>query len=359
LSETFIQWDVQHLLPGRVVVVADPPPRGRSVEDGPAWAPGGAPTLAFQPRRGDPPPSIGQRAAVSRFLSDHGVQVALVEYLDFADRWFEFLVEHGLRVWLRAHGVDISARLREERWRAAYRRYRAAEGIIVPSRAAVKALIAATGLPAAKVLPIPYCVQVPPERKPIYRPGGMVRCVAVGRLVPKKAPLLVLEAFRQAAQRSGRLSLDMVGDGPLMDQVRRYVDAHRLSSRVHLYGSLPHRKTLGLVSGSDILLHHAVTSPEGDSEGQPLAVLEAMAAGACVIATRHAGIPEIVEDGTSGRLLAEGDVPGMATAVVELADDPVERHRLGQAARRTILAGHTYGHARRALLSLLRPPIPE
>jgi colanic acid/amylovoran biosynthesis glycosyltransferase len=358
VSETFIRWDVSELLPGGTVVVADPPPDGVSVRHDPAWGVDGIPSLVFTPVEGDPPPSAERRQAVAAFLGRHGVEVVLVEYLDFADRWFDLLGQLGLRVWLRGHGIDVSARLREARWRRTYLAYQAAAGIIVPSTAAATSLHA-LGLPPEKMHVVRYGVQVPdpPRRKP--EPRDEVSCVAVGRLVPKKAPLLLLAAFHRAADHDERLTLDVVGDGPLMDLARSYVQQHGLDGRVRLHGRLPHPQTLDLVRDADILLHHAVTSStDGDTEGQPLAILEAMAAGVPVIATDHAGIPEVVTDRVNGRLVAEGDVEGMAAALRELAADADARHTFGLAARTTIQCGHTMEHARRRLLTLLQLPVP-
>ncbi|MCW6003481.1 glycosyltransferase family 4 protein [Micromonospora sp. CPCC 205371] len=354
ISETFIRWDTRELLPGGTAIVADPPPRGESVLHGQAWDAGECPVLAFDPLPGDPAPSAERLDAVVDFLATHRVEAVLVEYLDFADRWFDFLLRQPVRVWLRGHGVDFSARLTEQRWRDAYRRYDLAAGIIVPSAVAADAL-ATLGLPAEKIHVVRYSVELPPPRPVTTRDRSPdVRCVAVGRLVPKKAPLLLLEAFRDAASRHQNVVLDLVGDGPLMGEVRQYVDRHELTGRVHVHGRLPHPDTLALIRGADILLHHAVTSPQdGDTEGQPLAILEAMAAGLPVIATNHAGIPEAITDKVNGRLVAEHDVAAMAANVLDLADDHAERQRLGRAARKTIEERHGRERARRALLTLL------
>jgi colanic acid/amylovoran biosynthesis glycosyltransferase len=169
--------------------------------------------------------------------------------------------------------------------------------------------------------------------------------------------LFTLEAFRLARQRRPHLVLNLIGDGPLANDVEHFVRAHKLTSAVRLCGQLDHQRTLGMIRGSDLLLHHAVTSPEdGDAEGQPVVILEAMAAGLAVITTRHAGIPEIVEHDRSGRLVDEGDVAAMAEQIVDTADDPAGRARLGGTARRAIATAHTTEHARRRICDLLGLP---
>lgn len=352
VSETFIHWDVHELLPGGTVVVADPPPRGDSVRRSPAWEVGDCPHLVFEPLPSDPPVGPERMAAVASFLARHEVETVLVEYLDFADRWFDFLAAQNVRTWIRGHGVDLSARLRESRWRQAYRRYADAAGVIVPSHVAAQTL-AEAGLPADNVHVVRYSVDLPGLRT-ASDGDNMIRCVAVGRLVPKKAPVLLIDAFRRAATNDDRLTLDLVGEGPLANDARQYVDAHRLADRVRLHGRLPHADTLALVRSADVFLHHAVTAPDdGDTEGQPLAILEAMAAAVPVVATHHAGIPEVVDDRRNGRLVPEHDVAGMASTLLHLAANPTERRRLGAAARATIEERHTHTVARRTLLRLL------
>ncbi|GGK72440.1 hypothetical protein GCM10012284_02820 [Mangrovihabitans endophyticus] len=166
--------------------------------------------------------------------------------------------------------------------------------------------------------------------------------------------MLTLDAFRRAARHDPRLELHIVGDGPLMEVVRSYLVEHELAERVHLHGRLSHARTLTMIRSSDILLHHAITSPtDGDTEGQPLVILEAMAVGVPPISTRHAGIPEVVIDRHNGRLVTERDVRSMAESIVELSGNRAERCRLGASAQRTIREHHSHQLARRTLLGLL------
>lgn len=349
-SETFLRWEVEQLLPGGTVVIADPPPAGLSIVGTTTWRLGGQPALVFDPIPGDPAPCLQRQREVANFLETHHVEVVLLEYLDFADRWFDLLRTPQLRVWLRGHGVDIFARLRDPYWIARFRRFSAADGVIVPSHAAARQL-ESIGIDSGKIHVVAHAVDVP-SRPRRHRSAAV--CISVGRLVPKKAPLLTLEAFRLAHQRHPGITLDMIGDGPLVAAAHRFVEEHSLSEFVRMHGQLDHAETLRLIRHSDLLLHHAMTSPEdGDSEGQPLVILEAMAAGLAVISTQHAGIPEVITDGDNGRLVDEGDVEAMSRQIIELSARPTERARLGSSARRALTASHTPQHVRQCLLRLL------
>jgi colanic acid/amylovoran biosynthesis glycosyltransferase len=353
LTETFLRWDVQELLPGRTVIVCDPPPLGQSVIVGQSWNSGDAPTLTFEPLAGDPQPSNNRKDSVSRFLSHHSVEVVLVEYLDFAERWVGFLHSLNVRIWIRGHGIDLSARLQQPFWRDKYRSYSAVDGIMVPSRAAA-ARLRDLGLPDGQIHVVPYCSSTLRGSVAPRQESSTTRAIAVGRLVPKKGPLKTLEAFLLARRDNDGLTLDLVGDGPLMAEVRHFVREHSLEPFVTIHGSLPHEQTMDLVRSSDVLLHHAITAPgDGDAEGLPLAVLEAMGAGKPVVATAHEGIAEVISDGETGRLVGEGDVAQMALILLELATDPASGRRLGRKARLWATDHHGSGHCRKVILGLL------
>src|SRR5690606_32099365 len=101
---------------------------------------------------------------------------------------------------------------------------------------------------------------------------------------------------------------------------------------VQVRGAQPHGEVLDLLARADLFVQASRQAPRSrEEEGLPLAVLEAMAAGLPVVASRHAGIPEAVRDGVTGCLVPEGDAAGLAAAIVDLSLDRASRHRLGQA----------------------------
>src|SRR5207249_2345004 len=106
----------------------------------------------------------------------------------------------------------------------------------------------------------------------------------------------------------------------------------------------------GLLAGADVFMQHSMRDPEtGDEEGLPVAILEAMAHGLPVVSTVHAGIPEAVVDGATGRLSAEGDVDAMALHLAHLAEDREERLRLGTAGWRRARDRFTWAEERSRL----------
>ena len=356
-SETFVQRHVESLLPTRTVVLTREP-TGPS----PRWR-ASCPVLtataatgswrrvvhSIEHARGLPPDAGRTR----RFLIHHRVEAVMGEYLDFSLGYLTLSRRIGARFYAHAHGYDVSSHLRHPRWQQAYRRLNEADGVVTVSRVSRDRLVG-LGIDAARIHVVPCGVDVAPEAPP--RPvRDIVRCVAVGRMVAKKAPILLLDSFRRAQEMVPGLRLDYVGGGPLFAAARQFVQSFRLEPIVALHGWQTNAAVRDLLRNGDIFLQHSVVDPEtGDEEGLPVSVLEAMAEGLPVVATRHGGIPEAVAAGTTGMLVAEGDVADMAAQIVRLAADPELRGRLGHAGWERARAHHTWDAERRALLELMR-----
>ena len=115
----------------------------------------------------------------------------------------------------------------------------------------------------------------------------------------------------------------MVGHGPLLVSARLSVEALGLQERVHFLGVCTQDRLAQLMRELRGFVRHSMVAPDGDSEGNPVAVMEAQLSGLPVMATRHSGIPDLVLDGETGFLVQEQDFEGMAIAMKRLPSDPV------------------------------------
>lgn len=161
------------------------------------------------------------------------------------------------------------------------------------------------------------------------RPPAILCC---GRLHEAKGQQLVLEALRRI--EDGReFTVVIVGDGPARGELERQVDAYGWRDRVTFRGHVPYtsEELVQAFRDADVFPHPSITLG-GLKEGIPGTIVEAMAAGLPVVATRHAGIPAVIESGRDGLLVEERDVDGLAGALRTLLDAPAERSRLGRAA---------------------------
>lgn len=370
LSESFIRRHVESLFPGRTVVVTgtvDGSYLGHWGVTGPQLiidripvraVPNGlrqhvAWTVARRLGRKTPDSLPDTLSAIKQFLCEHHVRVILSEYLDAGLQWLKVARELNIPFYGHGHGFDISARLQDPRWQTDYLQYQQAEGVITMSEVSRTRLIA-LGLSPEKIHVIPYGVDVP-SLLPRNDARQAIRCLAVGRMVSKKAPILTLDAFRRAAESHPNMRLDYVGTGELLIAAQHFCKVLNFSDKVTFWGGLPHDKVLSLMRLADVFLQHSVADPvTGDEEGLPVSILEAMAQGLPVISTKHAGIPEAVVDGETGYLVAEGDSVGMAERVVVLAKDVDLRRKMGVAGWQRAQERFSWRHERQQLLTLLR-----
>ncbi|MGR3501431.1 glycosyltransferase [Pseudaestuariivita sp.] len=223
--------------------------------------------------------------------------------------------EAGIPMFTYFRGSDASSRLREASVRRAYRyMFPKLTGVVAVSQFLLDNLKREVGVthPNAHVIPSGVDVRwFAPEKK---RPRS---AFAVGRMVEKKAPMLTLEAFAEALKVAPDAHLTMIGDGPLLAPLRARVAALGLESFVSLPGALPHAEVRNIAVRSEIFLQHSLTAENGNTEGLPTAIQEAMAAGCLTVSTRHAGIPEAIDDGETGFLVEEGHAPAYTARVVE------------------------------------------
>jgi len=148
----------------------------------------------------------------------------------------------------------------------------------------------------------------------------------------------------------------MAGDGPLRGVVEQEIAALGLSDFVHLLGRRTHDEVIKLYQSAHIYVQHSVTAPDGDEEGLPVSITEALAAGLPVVSTRHSGIPEAVVDGISGVLVDEKDIQGMADAMVALARNPAQWDRFGKAGRKLLETEFSVSVVQDKLKALLALP---
>lgn len=157
--------------------------------------------------------------------------------------------------------------------------------------------------------------------------------LAVGRLVEKKGFADLVDALSILAGRGRPVGARLVGTGPLAEALEAQVAACGLTSSVELAGAQTQTEVHRAMRAASVFVVPCVTAADGDRDGLPTVVLEAMALGTPVVATSVTGMPEAVLDGTTGRLVPERDPYALADAIAALLDDDVTRRRMALAAR--------------------------
>lgn len=357
VSETFIRRHVEDLLPDQTVAVA----QYSTAESESRWrAP--CPVLVLDQwflklpvrlaRRAGLPEARLRAAAITRFLRRHGVSVVLGEYLDQFVEFVPLLDRLGIPYVAQGHGIDLSAALRKPGMAERFKAFRSARAILTRSEFHRQRLIG-LGLPEDKVHVNPGGIEVP-EVPPKREPGAAKRFLAIGRMVPKKGPIYLLEAFRLALAQDPGIRLDYIGGGELLPAARQFVEVSGLADRATLHGSALPRVKQQLLQECGVFVQHSITDPEtGDEEGLPAAIQEAMAHAMVVISTRHSGISDAVAHGRTGWLVQEGDVRGMASEMIAAASDWKRSQAAGAAGHVRALAEYKWTGEKQRLLAFL------
>lgn len=144
---------------------------------------------------------------------------------------------------------------------------------------------------------------------------GKVKLISIGRFVEKKGFKYLLEGARLLKKENVVFKLCMIGDGPLKPGLKKLARDYDLNEEVVFKGAVSHENVKAELGKSDILIVPSVESKTGEKEGIPVVIMEAMASGLLIIATEHAGIPEIVKNKVTGILIPEKDPPAIIEAI--------------------------------------------
>jgi colanic acid/amylovoran biosynthesis glycosyltransferase len=160
-----------------------------------------------------------------------------------------------------------------------------------------------------------------------------VQILTIGRFVEKKGIEYGIRAVAVLVSSGYRVKYKIIGDGPLRNSLQRLVEELQVSQHVLFLGWQQQEEVAVELAAADILLAPSVTSRDGDQEGIPVVLMEAMAMGLPVVSTLHSGIPELAQNGISGFLVPERDVDALASTLRYLIDHPEIWPQMGKAGR--------------------------
>lgn len=146
--------------------------------------------------------------------------------------------------------------------------------------------------------------------------GETVVLLQVSNFIEKKGHLYTLQAFRAFQQHYPRCKLVLAGGGILREAIERAAHELEIANKVEFVGVVAKPRVIELMSNADMFLHHSVTAANGNTEGIPTVLMEAMATGLPVVSTFHSGIPELIKDGESGFLVQERDVAAYSQKLI-------------------------------------------
>ena len=277
--------------------------------------------------------SHGEVHRIKRLLDENEAQLLHIYFGHIAVHLLPLILHWRKPTVVSFHGADVVVELDKPHYRAATREMLAAARLVlVRSESLARALrelgcpnekmrLHRTGIPLADI----------PFRERTWPDDGAWRFLQAGRLIEKKGFRTSLRAFAKFQEQNPAALFTIAGDGPLRGQLEEVARELGVQDRVHFAGFLTQTQLRTAFYDSHIFLHPSELGTDGNQEGVPNAMLEAMASGLPVFATFHGGIPEAVEHGESGILVEEGDHGALAAALLEWTSRRQDLARLAQA----------------------------
>jgi glycosyltransferase involved in cell wall biosynthesis len=271
--------------------------------------------------------------ALAGFLHEFRVDVVLAEFGPAGADIAPHLRALGIPLVVHFHGHDAHRREVVEQYREKYQiMFDIAYRIISVSRFMTDTLVA-LGADPEKIILNPYG---PREDFFSIEPDFPPTVLSLGRFTDIKANYLTLAAFAKAAEMVPNARLVMVGAGELLETCKTLASIWGIEDKVEFPGATAHSNVRSFFTQACCFAQHSVVPSYGDAEGTPVTILEASAASLPVIATNHAGIPDVVVHGETGYLVEERDVDGMAAYMIRLLEDRNLSRQMGMAARQRI-----------------------
>jgi len=149
--------------------------------------------------------------------------------------------------------------------------------------------------------------------------GSNIKLLIASSFVEKKGIDLAIKALSKF--KSHNFTLDIVGDGPLRDTILHEIEKSGLADRITLHGYKPYDFLINLMYTCDVFIQASRTTKENNKEGTPMVIVDAMATGMAVIATKHSDIPEVVIDTETGYLAEENNLESLEQCIAKLFDD--------------------------------------
>ncbi len=230
------------------------------------------------------------------------------------------------------HGADVMVDMDKPAHREATRRMLEVVRLVLVRSRSLRDAVIRVGCPENKIriqltgIPVD---EIPCRVRDWPRDGGW-RFVQACRLIEKKGLSTSLRAFAEFAASYPQSRFTIAGEGPLLNQLQALARDLGVEEKISLTGFISQKELHDLFYSSHIFLHPSETGADGNQEGVPNSMLEAMASGLPVFATIHGGIPEAVENGVSGILVREKDHAALGDKLLEFAATPERLAELGR-----------------------------
>jgi len=237
----------------------------------------------------------------------------------------------GIPLYVYFHGYDVYRSSEFKTFGKKYSQiFKHATSLFAVSKDMVRTL-QEMGAPASKIIYNP-CGADTDLFKPVNAAANPPLFISVGRFDDTKDHCATIRAFKLVNKQYPETTLKLIGDGKNLNKCKKLTHELDLSVNVDFMGALSHEAVAAEMSKARVFVLHSVTTADGDKEGAPVSLMEAGASGLPVVATRHAGICDIIAENETGFLVNENDIEGMAMCMKRFIEDPLLSEEMGSKA---------------------------
>jgi colanic acid/amylovoran biosynthesis glycosyltransferase len=283
-------------------------------------------------------------------LKHNNIQVVLAQYGTTAHRIVNICKHLKIPLIAHFHGFDASINTVIKACNG-YENVFAYSSYVIAVSNSMKEKLLQLGCPKEKLIYNTYGPQ--PSFLEIQPQFSENTFIALGRFVEKKAPYYTILAFSKVLIQFPNARLIIGGKGELFEVCYNLIRYLKIENSVSLPGILTKEQFEKYLTSSLAFVQHSITALSGDQEGTPVAILEASAAGLPVIATYHAGIPDVILDGRTGLLVEEHNVDAMAEKMVQLLNNREFAIQMGKNGKNRIQSNYTIGRHLQAIDKLI------
>ena len=276
--------------------------------------------------------STGELQQLRLVLERHGARLLHIYFGHIAVHLLPLIANWPRPSVVSFHGADVMVDMDKPAHRAATEQMLKTVRLVLVRSRSLRDAVLRLGCPESKIRI--HRAGIPVAETPFVRRGwpvdGHWRLVQAGRLIEKKGIATSLRAFAEFAHHIPHATFTIAGEGPLLTELQAQARELGVAEKVFFRGFISQKELRELFYSSHIFLHPSETAADGNQEGIPNSMLEAMASGLPVFATIHGGIPEAVEHDRSGILVTEKDHAALAAKLLELARAPEHLSELAQ-----------------------------
>jgi colanic acid/amylovoran biosynthesis glycosyltransferase len=280
-----------------------------------------------------------QKMILKRQLKAHKIQLVLAEYVLTGGHVFDVCKELNIPIIATGLGYEISVTKIINDNKKNYQAFlKYCSAVIVVAKSMTK-ILTELGCDKNKIIHSPAGASTDfLNIEPDYLSKQLF---AIGRFVEKKSPHSTILSFNKVLQSHPTAKLIFAGDGPLLPICKDIVKSLKIENNVFFVGKITQEQQRDYLASSRVFVQHSKIATDGDSEGTPVAIVEASSAGLPVVSTNHAGIIDVIIQNETGFLVEEGDIEMMAEKIILLLDDHVLAQKMGKAGKQNIQTNFT------------------